>query len=580
LNNRFSFNKLFGVQNFHRNLDKVSDEKGESMRKFVDFQLTEFFPKLFILLILTAVFNSLVAGEPALAESPTTIEITGEGVSNPLTLTLAELEAMEQYEHVYSTINTWPTKRWYAARGVKLRELLSLAGIKEEATLIRFVSSDGYDVTLTLKELLKDKRYYFPGLKENHPSDGSIAGSPEGAQEVEPILALVSAEGSDDLTTMNDRDALLFILGQRAVTEQTNNLFLKYVIRIEVLTATPEKWDTPKANIPSGTVVPAGTKIELSNKHNNEDKIYYTTDGSTPTINSPMFNWSASRWWDQRDDVKAVNKAIEVNKDTVIKMITIGPGKEDSDVVTFTFTADLTGKAVDPTKVPGGPPTGVTLDQNTIRRPVGSTFKLTADIAPFNATDKDVTWSSSDTRIATVDNHGLVTVVGPGTAIITVKTVVGGHTDVCIVNGPDEAENNQNDDPVAVDPADNEMPESIPEPPVPETEPQDLVKDLENNTGSAVSGVIPEVPEESQIPEDKAQFLIEKDALSIDTAADIALPEPGIQNSQVFEVSAADTVPLPLKEKRNWVNVCTSGSFFLLLFSGAGRRYAEYKKER
>ena len=32
-------------------------------------------------------------------------------------------------------------------------------------------------------------------------------------------------------------------------------------------------------------------------------------------------------------------------------MITIGPGKLDSEVVTFKFTADMSGKAVDPTKV-------------------------------------------------------------------------------------------------------------------------------------------------------------------------------------------------------------------------------------
>ncbi len=60
------------------------------------------------------------------------------------------------------------------ARGVKLRDLLALAGLREEATLVRFYSRDGYDVTFTVKELLADRRYYFPGLKENHPSDGSI----------------------------------------------------------------------------------------------------------------------------------------------------------------------------------------------------------------------------------------------------------------------------------------------------------------------------------------------------------------------------------------------------------------------
>ena len=59
-------------------------------------------------------------------------------------------------------------------------------------------------MTLTVKELLKDKRYYFQGLKDNHPSDGSIPGSSDGAQEVKYILALVSAEGIDDPAAMNN----------------------------------------------------------------------------------------------------------------------------------------------------------------------------------------------------------------------------------------------------------------------------------------------------------------------------------------------------------------------------------------
>jgi hypothetical protein len=515
----------------------------------------------------------------ARGETPGVLEIAGEGVANPVTFTMAELAAMDQYEHVYSTINTWPTKRWYAARGVKLKELFSLAQIREEATLVKFISSDGYDVTLTVRQLLHDKRYYFPGLKENHPSDGSIPGSSEGAEEVEPILALVSAEGSDDLTRMNDRDALLFILGQRAVTEQTNNLFLKYVTRIEVLTAPPEKWDSPKANIPSETVVPVGTEIDLSNKYNNEDKIYYTTDGSTPTINSPMFNWSASRWWDQRDDVKEVNKPIKVEKDTVIKMITIGPGKEDSDVVTFVFTADLTGKAVDPTKVPGGPPTGVALDRNAIDLSIGSSFQLAAEVAPFNATEKDVTWSSSDTRVATVDNRGLVTVVGPGTAIITVKTVVGDHTATCVIKGPSSEESYGDMPPAVISTEEDQGPELAEEPLPPETEPADTVEEDEKDEDITAPGLVAEDPGQLPGQEEEATYLIEKDSLPMEMVPDMARSELESSEWQVYELTA-DTVPLPLEEARDGMQIYTSGSILLLLFSGAGKRYAEYKKER
>lgn len=526
---------------------------------------------LFLILVVLAI--NLVIPGLAWAEPAATLEITGDGVAKPLALTRAELEAMEQYEHVYSAINTWPTKGWYTARGVKLRELLAVAEIKDEATLVRFVSSDGYDVTLTVKELLKDKRYYFPGLKDNHPSDGSIPGSSDGAQEVEPILALVSAEGVDDPAAMNGRDALLLVLGQRAVTEQTNNLFLKYVSRIEVTTAIPEKWDNPKANIPSGTVLPVGTGIELSNKHNNEDKIYYTTDGSTPTVNSPMFNWSASRWWDQRGDVKGVNKAIEVKENTVIKMITIGPGKEDSEVVTFTFTADMTGKAVDPTKVPGGPPIEVTLDRNAINRPIGSTFQLAATVAPFNATEQDVIWKSSDTRVATVDNNGLVTVVGPGTAIITVTTVVGNHTATCVINGPEEDANSEDVDPAVAGLQEKQPPESPAKPPSQEAEHPPVSGDSETDTSGNTSpggGTGYTEP-----PVDRARYLARiEDVAAAMQSHELQPPSPEVW--QVYEMSA-DTIPLPLQEKHDFM---TAGGFIIFFSWGAGRRYAEYVKEQ
>lgn len=531
----------------------------------------EKFKLLVIAALLLILFSiSLAVPDFAMAKAAETIEITGEGVENPLILSLHQLEAMQQFEHVYSAINTWPTKRWYTARGVSLRELLTQAGIKDNATLVKFISSDGYDVTLTVKELIEDKRYYYPGLMDNHPTDGSIPGSPEGAEEVEPILALVSAEGSDDPAAMNDRDALLLVLGQRAVTEQTNQLFLKYISKIEVLTAQPEKWDSPKANIPDGMVLPVGTEIELSNKNNNEDKIYYTTDGSTPTINSPMFNWSASRWQDQRSDVKDVNKPIYVEKDTIIKMITIGPGKLDSEVVTFKFTADMSGKAVDPTKVPGGPPIGVTLDKNRIDLPVGSSFRLEATVTPFNATNKDLTWSSSDTRVATVDNRGLVTVVGPGTAVITVTTADGKYQAACIVNGPDEEEDEE------VNLAANNSQQSPGEPVAEQfPEPKPEADSVPGVSASAEANL----PPESDIPEERAQYLAKKNELAADFNADMAIQQPEYENWQIFEMSA-DTIPLPLKEAQDRMKLYTTLMLMVFFLSGAGNKYAQYTKER
>ena len=84
--------------------------------------------------------------------------------------------------------------------------------------------------------------------------------------------------------------------------------------------------------------------LTLSNLYNDDDKIYYTTDGSTPTLNSPMYNWIASRWWSARADVLgSINRPIgPINENTTIKAITIGPGKMDSDVATFHYYVDDT----------------------------------------------------------------------------------------------------------------------------------------------------------------------------------------------------------------------------------------------
>lgn len=548
--------------------------------------------KLFIIIIGVLLFSIPTSLVVFAQPEDHTLEIIGDGIANPVTFTMEELENMEQYQHVYSTINTYPTKKWYTAKGVKLRELLDIAGIKkEEAQLIRFVSSDGYEVTLTAKELLKDRRYYFPGLKENHPHDGSISGSIEGKVEVEPILALLSVEGSDDSAHMTDRDALHLIIGQRSVIEQSCTLFLKYVSKIEVLTITPEKWDIPRANIPDGTVVPEGTMLELFNKLGDADKIHYTTDGSTPTVDSPMINWIAKRWHSLRpEDLGVVNSPFEINKDIVIKAKTIGPGREDSDVVTFTFTVDHTGEVPDPTKVPGGPSSGIILDRYELNLEIGGTFRLEATVVPYNAINKQVTWSSGDTGVATVDNNGLVTVVGEGAAIITATTVDGNHKAHCVVNGPseDEIQVADPDDPIKEKEQEvlNE-PEIEQQYPIEKEEPAVVpgITDEDNDEKpekSDISSVGKPSTDEPSSATGKLQHLAEKkdidDSVLDNIAADVSPELPGGQSGQVFEMSL-NPEPIPLLLEQDRFHIYMLIIFLILFLSGAGKRYSEYAKE-
>lgn len=78
--------------------------------------------------------------------------------------------------------------------------------------------------------------------------------------------------------------------------------------------------------------------------------------------------------------------------------------------------------------------TGVTLDRNSVSMTEGSTDKLTANVQPDDATDKSVTWTSSDPAVVSVDASGNLTAVAPGDAVITVTTLDGNFTATCTVS--------------------------------------------------------------------------------------------------------------------------------------------------
>ena len=76
--------------------------------------------------------------------------------------------------------------------------------------------------------------------------------------------------------------------------------------------------------------------------------------------------------------------------------------------------------------------TGMTLEKKSIEVEKGKTETINAIITPENATRKGITWTSSDTNVATVTN-GVVKGISAGTAIITATTKDGNFTDTCEV---------------------------------------------------------------------------------------------------------------------------------------------------
>ena len=78
--------------------------------------------------------------------------------------------------------------------------------------------------------------------------------------------------------------------------------------------------------------------------------------------------------------------------------------------------------------------TGVKLDKNSLTLGVGETKTLFATVLPENATNKLVTWVSSNINVATVTSSGQVTAHSIGETKIEVRTVDGAFTAVCKLN--------------------------------------------------------------------------------------------------------------------------------------------------
>ena len=125
-------------------------------------------------------------------------------------------------------------------------------------------------------------------------------------------------------------------------------------------------------------------------------------------------------------------KGYEVEKWTV-------NGTAVANNVSTTYSHKVTAKIEVKVSFKAKPPaavavTGVALNKSAVTLEEGQNEKLTATIAPANATNKNITWSSDKPDIASVDASGKVTAHKVGEAVVTVTSEDGGKTASCKVN--------------------------------------------------------------------------------------------------------------------------------------------------
>ncbi len=277
---------------------------------------------------IVAGFLVTVAPQVSSAEGAVALTVKGDGVNQTVQFTMEELEALPHATYDYTGYNYYPSLQVFKnTTGVTLKTLFEQAGgLKDNATMIKIKSASSTYSYHTKRDLLDLPRYYFPAGEEG--GDWSYWPPPnrteEGKVPVETMIAYI--EGGKLIFGQQTPVELTCCKG-----EQIGGLLPGCTI--EVTTETLEQWDLPWAEPDSGTVIP-GTEIKMHYENDSlwHTRIYYTLDGSEPTVKSNLYNISYPTFQPQ------LNKPIPVTGDMTIKARAIGLGKLDSEVRTFHYS--------------------------------------------------------------------------------------------------------------------------------------------------------------------------------------------------------------------------------------------------
>ncbi|MEL7566866.1 MAG: Ig-like domain-containing protein [Dehalobacterium sp.] len=368
---------------------------------------------------------------------------TSAGTTFLHTYDLSEMEDLAKGEDIeYSSIDSMPATVYTIATGVYVEDLLDDVQEYTEMDVwdfsrLRFKATDGATGNFTYDDLFED-RYYYPGLHEDGHGlneDQEIDYEVGEGIPVDPMLAIEAWQTRKPMPG-EYRDpyepecyTILFGMSEeelekvkkrtsdykRGICELTIDMGNVSPPTTEEVAVTGIDLDKPAAEITVGNKLQLNATIEPNNATNKGVK-WETSDDSVAAVSSEGLVTGVAAG-------TATITATADGDDTVSKTCTITVSPQDNSENNSGNDSGNDSESISVSKV--------VLSKSELTIAVGKEKTLTATVSPANASDRDVTWKSSDTGIAKVDQDGTVKGIKEGG--VTITATADGRFDTCRV---------------------------------------------------------------------------------------------------------------------------------------------------
>src|SRR5690554_5503627 len=189
-----------------------------------------------------------------------------------------------------------------------------------------------------------------------------------------------------------------------------------------------DNYDNPNRFGHGGIVALLGLKYNLPPAYANAEGltdigVVWTTPIQSQAAFDLGYKWRGSVDTGNYDSLILTSNVYSLKDEDFLKFAVNWGGTKDEETGYVEYILDIRNVVFEEVSV-----TGVTVNEEALTLMALEEAQLEATIAPTNAVNKEVTWSSSNETVATVDENGLVTGLRAGEAIITVETVDGRYT--------------------------------------------------------------------------------------------------------------------------------------------------------